>query len=279
MKGIILAGGSGSRLGIVSRATNKHANIVYKYPMIAYPIANLVSCGITEIQVVTNVSNSIQTMIMDGKEFGANITYAIQPSPAGIADALKYSREFVGDEKFVCLLGDNFYDPMPVGTITSWSVSGRRSKVFMKTAAHPENYGIMSFKYKDGTLIESYICNSAYAMDMDSHKSMTLEKFISETLPHRIVEKPTEFIGNLLVLGMYLYTPDVWRYIDRLTPSQRQEYEITDLNNMLLEHKELEAEYLSANFLDCGDCDSLLETSLYVRDNFQRFKNIMVENK
>jgi len=239
MKGVILAGGSGSRLGIISRVNNKHTNLVYKYPMIVYPLMNMKECGIEDIQIVTNVSNGLQLLLKDGSEFGVNITYRIQAKPAGIADALRCAEHFTNGKKFMCMLGDNFYRPMPVPIIKKWKDSGKGSGVFIKRTDTPEKYGIWSPQ------------------------------------TNSIVEKPQTFISEMFVMGLYLYDSKVWGYIKEIHPSKRNEYEITDINNIYLDDNDMDIYIYPGDFLDCGDCDSLLETSIYVKDHCNEYDHMI----
>ena len=239
LRGVILAGGTGSRLGIISRVNNKHTNLVYKYPMILYPLMNMKECGIEDIQIVTNVSNGLQMLLKDGSEWGVNITYRIQSKPAGIADALKCAEHFTMGCKFMCMLGDNFYNPMPIHEIETWKNNNISSCIFIKPTETPEKYGV----------------------------------FYQKT--NRIVEKPQEYIGNMFVMGLYLYDGKVWDYIKEIHPSKRNEYEITDINNMYLENNDMDVCIHFGKFLDCGDCDSLLETSNYVKANTDYYDNLI----
>lgn len=240
LRGVILAGGTGSRLGIISRVNNKHTNLVYKYPMILYPLMNMKECGIEDIQIVTNVSNGLQMLLKDGSEWGVNITYRIQSNPAGIADALGCAEHFTMGGRFMCMLGDNFYNPMPIAEINNWKQSNTGACIFVKETNTPEKYGVMT-----------------------------------RSKPYKIVEKPQEYINNMFVMGLYLYDNKVWDYIKEIHPSKRNEYEITDINNLYLENNDMDVCVHFGDFLDCGDCDSLLETSNYVKVNTDYYDNLI----
>jgi glucose-1-phosphate thymidylyltransferase len=237
MKGVILAGGTGSRLHPLTKITNKHLLPVYDRPMIQYPIEMMAEAGIDSIMVVSggNHIGDIFETIGDGSEFGVRLDYAVQPRPDGIAGALSLARWFVGSEPFVVCLGDNIFGDSISDAVENWD--GQKAKVFVKVVNHPEEYGIL----------------------------------VLDSTNMRIVEKPTEDVGNMAVTGLYMYPPDVFDFIEGLEPSDRDELEITDVNNMYLEQGRLEYEMVLGLWLDAGESiDALLESSIAVKAERER---------
>lgn len=216
MKGIILAGGTATRLAPLTTSLNKHMLPVGKYPMIYYPINSMIECGIKDILIVTGDKHAGQfvNLLGDGSKFGCNILYSYQESPLGIADALKRGEQFMGkDEQFLTILGDNiFMEPL--------DVRGNLGRIYLTEVEHPEHYGV------------------AY--------------FTGDTLSH-IVEKPANPPTNLIVTGAYLYPREVFDMINGLTPSARGELEISDLNQMLLNKNMLDYVTLKKTWYDCGE--------------------------
>ena len=265
-KAVILAGGNGTRMGMVSRIYNKHINIVYKYPMILYPILNARECGITDIMIVTNVSSDVQRLVGDGHDFGVDVSYRVQSTPNGIADALKLTEKFVNGEPFICLLGDNFYNPFPIDSIRNWDGNG--AKVFAMETKTPELYGVLEFGNVKKYMVNSDNINyKVYGMDNnDATIYSTIPEFLAKHKIRSIIEKPEHWIGNLFVLGMYLYDQTVWAHIKHIHMSDRGELEITDVNDRYICHGALEVEIFNGKFLDCGNPDGLLDSANFVRE-------------
>ena len=241
MKGVILAGGTGSRLYPLTKVTNKHLLPVYDRPMLHYPVEMMVEAGITDIMIVSggNHIGDIFENMGDGSDFGANFYYSVQPRPDGIAGALSLARWYVGDEPFVVCLGDNIFGDSIKRSVENWEMNlkmgNKHAVVYVKEVEHPEEYGVLSFDGPDGDL--------------------------------RIVEKPKEPVGNLAVTGLYMYPPDVFEFIDGLEPSARQELEITDVNNMYISQKRLEYDVVEGLWLDAGESiDALYDASVAVRN-------------
>jgi len=235
MKGVILAGGTGSRLHPLTKITNKHLLPVYDRPMIYYPIEMMVEAGITDIMIVSggNHIGDIFEMLGDGDDFGANFHYTVQPRPDGIAGALGLARWFVGSEPFVVCLGDNVFERSIRAAVDNWDVS--KAKVMVKEVEHPEQYGVLTFDGPKGSM--------------------------------RIVEKPKDSVGNLAVTGLYMYPADVFGFIDGLEPSARQELEITDVNNMYLNQDRLEYDIVNGLWLDAGESiDALMEAGMAIKE-------------
>ena len=225
MKGVILAGGLGKRLSPMTRITNKHLLPINKKPMIYYPLQMLVDAGIDEIIVVTggNSSGDFLRLIGDGSEFGLkHIHYTYQSEEGGIAQALGLAKPFVEEEeKIVVVLGDNLLQKgITEGIDVFKALPADEAMVFLAEVKHPWEYGVA--EVRDGKI-------------------------------RRIVEKPAEPASNLAVIGVYMYPPGVFDFIEILEPSARGEIEITDLNNMYLERGKLNYRMIEGWWLDAGE--------------------------
>jgi len=235
MKGVVLAGGLGTRLRPLTRITNKHLLPVYNKPMIYYPIEMLVEAGIRDILLVTggNSAGDFLKLIGNGEDFGlSRINYAYQKNEGGIAEALGLAREFVGGDKVVVVLGDNILQHGIKGGVERFSKQPRGSRIFLKRVEHPWKYGIAEIA---GNKVE------------------------------RIVEKPPDPPSDLAVIGVYMYPPDVFGVIETLEPSARGELEITDVNNAYIERGEMEYEIVDGWWLDAGeDHEALLRANLTI---------------
>jgi len=227
MKGIILAGGTGTRLQPLTRVTNKHLLPVYDKPMIYYPIDTLVRSGITNIMIVTGKEHggSFMNLLGSGREFGGRFHYALQDNAGGIAEALSLVEEFAHGDSMTVILGDNIILDNVKGEIQSFR-SGAR--LFLKEVKNPQRFGVPVF---DGnTLI-------------------------------RIEEKPKTPKSPYAVTGLYMYDRTVFDKIRTIKPSARGELEITDVNNLYISEKKLTYGILKEPWLDAGTFDSLLEAS------------------
>lgn len=244
MKGVVLAGGSGSRLGNLTKALNKHMLPIYDRPMIYYPIQSLVEAGITDIIIVTGGNHASQFVeaLGDGSQFGCSLTYAYQTKAGGIADALSLAESFVGDDKVCVILGDNIFKESikRFKDVFYRSEHGRyagdftsKCHVVCKVVSDPENYGVLT----------------------DTGNSI------------HITEKPKKPLTNLAVTGIYFYTNDVFDKIKTLTPSNRGELEVTDLNNSYESDGCLEYSITDKEWYDCGvDIDHMLEVANNIKD-------------
>lgn len=223
MKGVILAGGSGSRLYPLTRITNKHLLPVYNQPMIYYPIQLLVAAGIDRILVVTggNHAGEFLPLLGNGSAFGLkHLDYTLQERPAGIADALGLARHFVAGEPVCVLLADNIFEYSIAESVQRFLLQGGGARVLLTRVDHPEHYGVAVLEH---------------------------DRIV------RIVEKPTEPLSPYAVTGCYLYDSDVFSFVESLSPSARGELEITDVNNRYLQLGALHYDQLGGYWADCGE--------------------------
>jgi len=231
MKGIILAGGSGSRLFPLTRVANKHLLPVYDRPMIYYPIQTLVDAGIKDIMIVSGKGHAGQflELLGEGAEFGVQFRYAVQEKPGGIAEALGLCKNFVQREKTAVILGDNILEDNIKNAATDFMRQERGARIFLKEVPNPRSYGVATIE--NDRIME-------------------------------IVEKPEIPKSNLAVVGVYMYDEQVWDVIERLEPSARGELEITDVNNFYIKQGTMHYEMLRGWWGDCGESfDSYLEAS------------------
>jgi glucose-1-phosphate thymidylyltransferase len=231
MKGVILAGGLGTRLRPLTKITNKHLLPVYDKPMIYYPLECLVGAGIQEILLVTGGNNAgdFLQLLGNGKELGLKeLHYTYQEGEGGIADALRLAEDFAEGEKIVVILGDNIIQNNIRAGVANFFSQPRGARIYLKEVEDPERFGVAQIE--DGRIT-------------------------------RIVEKPQDYIGNHAVLGIYMYDAQVFEFIKSLKPSDRGELEITDVNNFYLEQGTLEYDVLDGWWTDAGTFDSLLRAT------------------
>ena len=241
MKGIILAGGSGTRLYPLTMVTSKQLLPVYDKPMIYYPMSVLMNAGIRDILIISTPQDTprFEELFGDGHQFGIRLTYAVQPSPDGLAQAFVIGENFIGDDTVAMILGDNIF-------------AGHGLRKRLKAAVECAESG-------NGATIFGYY--------VDDPERFGIVEFNSEGKAVSIEEKPAEPKSNYCVTGLYFYDNRVVRYAKQLKPSARGELEITDLNRIYLEQGELNVELLGQGFtwLDTGTHESLVDATNFVK--------------
>lgn len=250
MKGIILAGGSGTRLYPITRGTSKQLLPVYDKPMIYYPLSVLMLAGIRDILIITSPedSSNFQRLLGNGKDFGVNLTYAIQPNPEGLAQAFLIGESFIGSDSVCLVLGDNiFYGQSFTQTLRNSvkQVQQKGATIFGYQVKDPERFGVVEFD--------------------ENFKAISIE------------EKPEKPNSNWAVTGLYFYDNRVVEFAKQVKPSARGELEITDLNDLYLKDGSLNVQILGRGFawLDTGTHDSLHDAASFVK-TVQSLQNLQV---
>lgn len=241
MKGIVLAGGSGTRLYPLTKVTSKQLLPVYDKPMIYYPLSTLMLAGIKDILIISTPEDTprFETLLGDGSQFGINLSYKVQPSPDGLAQAFILGEEFLTGEAGAMVLGDNIFYGMGFRTILKKAVTNAeengRATVFGYYVPDPERFGVVDF-------------------DDEGH-AISIE------------EKPKQPKSNYAVTGLYFYPAGVSAKANQIKPSDRGELEITTLNEMYLKEQLLDVQLLSRGFawLDTGTMDSLLQAAEFIK--------------
>lgn len=233
MKGIILAGGSGTRLRPLTRVTSKQLLPIYNKPMIYFPLETLLKAGIKDILIIIapDHAGDFLKLLGSGKEFGCDFTYEIQDKPEGLAQAFLIGESFIGNDNVTMVLGDNVFEDDFVEPIQSFQSGGR---VFAKRVPDPERFGVVEFD--------------------ENRKAISIE------------EKPNPPKSDYAVTGLYIYDNTVVAKTKSLQPSPRGELEITDLNNLYLQEGTLDVAFVEGKWLDTGTFESLHEAVNLVRD-------------
>ncbi|MHC4844615.1 MAG: sugar phosphate nucleotidyltransferase [Planctomycetota bacterium] len=235
MKGVILAGGLGSRLMPLTKITNKHLLPIFDRPMIYYPIETLKAAGITDILIVTGGSSAgdFLRLLENGDELGVNINYAYQRGEGGIADALRLAERFAAGESICVILGDNLIENNIRSTVEAYTAHEDGACILLKEVDDPERFGVAVL---DGDKIS------------------------------QIIEKPKDPPTNMAVIGIYMYDNEVFRIIETLEPSSRGELEITDVNNAYVKAGKMSYGMVDGWWTDAGTFESLLRASKLVAE-------------
>lgn len=235
MRGIILAGGTGSRLYPLTQVTNKHLLPVGKYPMIFYLIAKMKLAGIEDIMIITGKEHmgAVVNLLGSGHEYGVNFTYRIQDQPGGIAQALGLCGGFAKSDKCVVMLGDNIFQDNIYRFVMDFEKQDKGAKVLIKQVEDPSRYGVV---------------------ELEGHRIVGIE------------EKPEKPRSHYCVTGIYMYDNRVFDVIKMLMPSKRGELEITDVNNWYVKDGSLSYDILEGWWSDAGTFSSLLNTNVWAKD-------------
>ena len=236
MKGIVLAGGSGTRLRPLTKVTSKQLLPVYNKPMIYYPLETLIKAGIKDILIIVSQEHSSDflDLLGSGKDFGVQFSYEIQDKPEGIAQAFSLGKNFIGNDNVTLILGDNIFEDDFSKDIQSFD-SG--AKIFVKEVSDPERFGVVELG--------------------SNNQVLSLE------------EKPQNPKSSMVQTGLYVCDNSVIAKTDKLQPSARGELEVTDLMNDYLKEGMLSAAHVKGKWFDAGTFESMFEASCYVRESFQ----------
>ncbi len=241
MKGIILAGGKGTRLFPLTKATNKHLLPLGKEPMLFHPIRHMVGAGIKDILVVTSTQHmgDVVNCLGSGAEFGCSLTYKVQEDAGGIADALRLGESFSGQDKICVMLGDNVFEQSIDPYVQNFAKQPKGARVVVKEVGEPDRYGVAA---------------------MDERQIVEIE------------EKPKNPKSSFAVVGLYFYDSQVWDIIRGIKPSARGELEITSVNNAYIERKQLMFDVCEGRWTDAGTFESWMEASTLMFENDNKIR-------
>ncbi len=249
MKGILLAGGNGRRLGYLTEVTNKHLLAVYDKPMIFFPLQTLLACGIRDILIISGRDHvgGFLRLLGSGEQFGARFSYKVQDSAGGIAQALGLARDFVGTDTCAVILGDNVFEDDMSMHVTSFEKngSGAGAHIFLKETENAARFGVA---------------------ELDGNRVLNIE------------EKPLQPKTNYAVTGFYLYDATVFDIIEKLAPSGRGELEITDVNNAYIAAGTMTATILQGDWTDAGTFESLHHANVLARKLGQARDGLLLED-
>lgn len=248
IKGIILAGGSGSRLLPLTKVTNKHLLPIYNKPMIYYPLQTFILAGIKDIMIVSGKwhAGHILELLGDGSEFGVSLSYAIQEKAGGIAQALGLCKRFAKGYNVAVILGDNIYEDK-----FDFSDFREGAKVYLKRVPDPQRFGVARVRISK----------------LDENKIIEIiEKPDITRVDNELIDKHG---WGFAVTGLYLYDNTIFDKIDCLRPSNRGELEISDINNMYIKEGKIDYEIVNGFWSDAGQFESLFKASSFVRDNIE----------
>ena len=236
MKGIILAGGTGSRLHPLTKVTNKHLLPIGSFPMIHHPITSLTKAGVTDIMVITGTSHmgDMIELLGSGNDYNCEFTFKVQDMPDGIAGALNLCKNFVGDDKCIVILGDNIFDANLTDPINEFNSGTNLCQLFFVEVPDPERCGVGVFE--EGQLVE-------------------------------VEEKPKHPKSNLACIGVYMYTSEVFKAIESIQKSERGEYEISSVNNYFINKNSCGHSVLDERWTDAGTIGSYHETNRLIYES------------
>ena len=242
MKGVILAGGTGSRLQPLTKVTNKHLLPVYNKPMIYYPLKTFANAGIKEILIISgkDYAGHFLNLLGSGSEFGVNLSYEVQEDALGIADALKLAKVFSEKQNLAVILGDNIFEDNISKDVKDFKDVKKGAKVFLKKVDDAKRFGVA---------------------ELSGNKIIGIE------------EKPKDPKTKLAVTGLYMYDKNVFEIIENLKPSKRGEYEITDVNNEYIKKGDMGYSILSGSWTDAGTFESLFRANKLAKENYEKNLN------